>query len=144
MSGAAAPQTIHATCIAFEGRGLVILGPSGSGKSALALQLMGSGAQLVADDRTSIWAENDALWAKAPPGLPPLIEARGVGLLRVPVLHGPVRLQLAVEMGRDETERLPPLRHHTACGLSLPLVFRACGPHFPSALLQLLQHGRHA
>ena len=45
---------LHATCVAVDGRGLLILGPSGSGKSALALQLIALGAQLVADDRTRV------------------------------------------------------------------------------------------
>ncbi len=50
-SAVAAAGIVHASCVAFGGAGVLILGPSGSGKSALALALMGLGAALVADDR---------------------------------------------------------------------------------------------
>jgi len=46
-----ATTTIHASCVAVDGKGLLITGASGSGKSALALQLMAFGAHLIADDR---------------------------------------------------------------------------------------------
>ena len=37
-------QTVHGSCAALDGRAILILGPSGSGKSALALALMSLGA----------------------------------------------------------------------------------------------------
>ncbi|MGQ0611791.1 MAG: HPr kinase/phosphorylase [Paracoccaceae bacterium] len=136
---------LHASCVAHGGRGLLILGPSGAGKSGLALQLMALGAALVADDRTSLWLGPDnALWAGAPPGLPPLIEARFVGLLRVPEPSPPVPLALAADLGQTETQRLPPERRLSLLGQSLPLVFHAAGAHFPSALLHYLTHGRES
>lgn len=136
-------QTLHATTVSFHNRGVLIVGPSGAGKSALALQLMSLGAALVADDRTRVWVQDGLLMAAAPPGLPPAIEARGMGLLRVPALAPAVPLHLVVDMGPAETDRLPPLRHRTVMGLSLPLVFRVDGPHFSHSVLHLLIHGRH-
>lgn len=56
---------LHASCVALDGRGLLILGPSGSGKSALALELMALGADLVADDRTEIEGQGPDLVAAA-------------------------------------------------------------------------------
>lgn len=135
---------LHASCVALQNCGLLILGPSGSGKSGLALQLMALGAALVADDRTMVFMQDGALWAKAPPGLPPMIEARGVGLLPVPGLHSTVRLTLAVDMGRLETARLPPHRAYPALGFALPLVFHSPAAHFPSAILHYMRHGRHS
>ena len=77
-------KLFHASCVAWQGRGALILGRSGAGKSALALQLMALGADLVSDDRTELLAEADALTARAPATIQGLIEARGVGLMRVP------------------------------------------------------------
>ena len=46
---------IHATCISYRDNGILLIGPSGSGKSDLALRMMmNKGAQLVADDRTDV------------------------------------------------------------------------------------------
>ena len=50
---------VHASCVARDGRAVLIRGASGSGKSGLALQLMALGAGLVADDRTRLWREGD-------------------------------------------------------------------------------------
>ncbi|RJL18008.1 HPr kinase/phosphorylase [Paracoccus siganidrum] len=132
---------LHATTVAVEGRGLLILGPSGSGKSSLALQLMAVGAVLVADDRTDVAVEGGRLIARAPQALRGRIEARGVGILDAPV-SGPVPLALAVDLGRAEDQRLPPFRSHSVAGMSLPLVLGPYRPHLYAALRQLLLTGR--
>lgn len=142
MSGAV--ETLHATCVALEGKGLLILGPSGSGKSALALRLIALGALLVSDDRTRVEARDGRLWATCPkPDLAGLIEARGVGVLRAPA-RGETSLDLAVDLGRDEPDRLPARRSLTILGHALPLVLRARNDHFPEALMLYLRHGREA
>jgi HPr kinase/phosphorylase len=135
------PQVVHATCVALGDKGLLILGPSGSGKSGLALGLMATGAALVADDRVQLHRADDGLHAAAPPGLPPLIEARGIGLLRAP-LCAQVRVCLVVDMGQTETDRLPPARRVTLLGLQLPLVHKVESSHFPAAILHYLAYGR--
>ncbi|MDZ4096736.1 MAG: HPr kinase/phosphatase C-terminal domain-containing protein [Paracoccaceae bacterium] len=134
---------LHASCVQIEGRGLLILGPSGSGKSALALQMMALGAMLVADDRTIVTPAMGGLLAACPPALSGLIEARGLGLLRAGAT-GPVELALAVDLGQRETQRLPPKRQILLAGLSLDLVLGQDGCHFPAALLQFLRKGRQA
>lgn len=136
-------QPLHASCIALEGRGLLILGPSGAGKSALALHLMALGAVLVADDRVLLRAAGGQLWASAPPQLAGLIEARGTGILRAPALPE-VALHLVADLAQDEPDRLPPRRHICLAGVELPLALRVAAPHFPSALLHWLRHGREA
>lgn len=132
---------VHASCVAVAGRGLLICGPSGSGKSALALQLMALGAELVADDRVILQRRDAQVMAHCPPALQGMIEARGLGLLRArPLSAAP--LALVADLGAAETDRLPPRRHVAVLGLQLPLVLRADAAHFSFALLQYLRCGR--
>jgi len=133
---------LHATSVAVDGRGLLILGPSGSGKSALALRLIALGATLVSDDRTRIEADEGRLIATCPsPATRGLIEARGLGLLRAPSSDS-VALHLAIDLGRTEPDRLPPFREVTFLGCRLSLVLHPQNDHFPDALLLYLRHGR--
>ena len=101
---------IHASCVAIDGKGVLLLGVSGAGKSDLALRLIDSGARLVADDRTILFVKNDALHAKAPPSIKGLLEIRGVGIVKLPV-RASVKLALAVTLGR-EGARLPTLHFY--------------------------------
>ncbi|MGP3699250.1 HPr kinase/phosphorylase [Rhodobacter sp. NSM] len=134
---------LHASCVAAEGRALLILGPSGSGKSSLALSLIGLGALLVADDRTELEVRGEVLVARSPPALSGLIEARGVGILRAPAIHE-ARVTLAVDLGLQETERLPQSHNIQVLGRPLDLVLGQEGSHFSSALLLRLRSGRFA
>lgn len=139
----AAAQTLHASCVADRGRALLILGPSGAGKSALALQLMALGAGLIADDRTDLTLHDGHPVARCPAPLRGMIEARGLGLLRVdPAPPAPV--VLAVDLGRTETERLPPARTIDLLGTTVDLVLGVPGPHLAPALLHFLRGGRVA
>jgi HPr kinase/phosphorylase len=134
---------LHASCVAMAGRGLLILGPSGAGKSALALQLMALGARLVADDQTELALRDGALIARAPVPIRGLIEARGVGLLRAPVVEE-AEVVLVADLGQREDQRLPPWRKITILGKPVDLVLRAESDHFPAALMLYLAQGRQA
>ncbi len=74
--------TIHATTVAIEGAGVMLRGPSGSGKSDLALRLVHEGAQLVSDDQTMLFVEDGRLMAQAPPEISGKMEVRGVGIVK--------------------------------------------------------------
>lgn len=139
----ASPDLIrHATTVAVAGRGLMIIGPSGSGKTSLALMLMALGAELVADDRTRLWMDRrgSRVWADAPTALPPLIEARGVGLLHAQCC-GPVPLAAVADMGQAEVARLPAHRHTAILGQNVALFHAAGNAHFAYAILQYLRSG---
>lgn len=137
-------EILHASCVAVDGRGLLILGPSGSGKSGLAIRMIALGALLVSDDRTRVTREDGGLRASCPsPTGEGLIESRGVGLLRAPRAES-VPLALVVDLGQPETDRLPPFRTVTILGSALPLVLHAQNDHFPDALMLYLRHGRQA
>ena len=59
-------ETLHASCVAIDGRAVLIEGRPGSGKSDLALRLIDRGAKLVSDDYTVLVRERDRLFAQPP------------------------------------------------------------------------------
>ncbi len=133
---------IHATALAIGPRALLIRGPSGSGKSALALQMMALGAGLIADDRTCIEASPDGPpMASAPEAIRGMIEARGIGLLAAdPAPAAPIAA--VVDLATVETERLPDPRHTDISGHRVPLFHKVESPHFPAALMQYMIGGQ--
>lgn len=140
---AAGPLLIHASCVAVAGRAVLITGPSGSGKSAMALALMAAGAALVADDQTELSLESGRLLARCPPALSGLIEARGLGLLTCDPAP-PAEVALVADLSRPETDRLPPRRSITLLGQPVDLVLGQGNPHFPWAVLCYLKGSRQA
>jgi serine kinase of HPr protein (carbohydrate metabolism regulator) len=103
--------TVHASCVSIHGRGVLISGPSGSGKSDLALRLIDRGARLVSDDYTAIRRVGDRLLANAPESIAGRIEIRGVGIITFPAdAEIPVCLVALLD---STPERLPdgPGRH---------------------------------
>ena len=144
MPPTAVPQdTVHATCVAIAKRGILIIGPSGSGKSALGLALMALGAKLVSDDRTVLTNKAGILIANCPAAISGLIEARGLGLIHAQTLAS-AKIALVVDLGQTETHRLPPHRYTTLCGVTCDLVLGQQTPHFPSFLLAYMMGGRSA
>lgn len=129
MSGAPPERaSIHANALWLGETGLLIRGPSGSGKSALSLELIGLAcahgdfASLIADDRVLIESRNGRLLARPHPQIAGMIEARGMGVLRLPhepcgVIHALVDLTtppLVARLPEDEAGTA------TLLGVSLP------------------------
>jgi HPr kinase/phosphorylase len=137
---AAGGLILHASSVALDGRALLILGPSGSGKSGLALQLMALGAALIADDRTEVRLHDGHPTASCPAAIRGRIEARGLGLLRVEQAP-PAAVALAVDLGVTETARLPQVRHMALLGTDIPLLHKVETAYFPAALLHYLRGG---
>ena len=105
--------TIHASAVLVGPRAALIRGPSGSGKSRLALALLQAAthgvlpfARLVADDRAEVEPNNGRLLVRPAPALAGLIEVRGLGLRQVP--HEAVAVVgLVVDLGAADAARLP-------------------------------------
>jgi serine kinase of HPr protein (carbohydrate metabolism regulator) len=74
---------VRGTCICIEGYAVLLRGPSGSGKSDLALRLIDSGGELVADDYTDVEQSSGGLVAMAPAPIRGLLEVRGLGIIKV-------------------------------------------------------------
>ena len=133
--------TLHANCVALGGRAVLILGASGSGKSALALQLMALGGTLVADDRTELTATPAGLLARAPSAIRGRIEARGIGILNAAAVSD-VPVVLAVDLDKRGDDRLPPRRSRSILGHRVNLIHGQDGAHFPAAIRQYVMAGR--
>lgn len=98
-------ETLHASCVAIEGRAVLIEGPSGSGKSDLALRLIDRGATLVADDYTILARDGGVLRASPPANIAGQIEVRAIGIVEMPHV-GQVPVALLVRLV-ERPERMP-------------------------------------
>ena len=134
---------MHASCVAVSGRAVLITGPSGSGKSALALTLLAHGARLVADDQSEIFLDEGRVMARCPAPLSGLIEARGLGLLTAEPA-GPTEVVLVADLAEAEADRLPPRRKVTLLGTGIDLVLGRGNDHFAAAVLCYLKGTRQA
>ena len=136
---------VHATCVALRRRGrswraVLLRGPSGAGKSDLALRLIEGGARLVADDQTELVRRGKSIIATSPATLAGLIEARGVGIVKLArdqrVTRAPVAL--LVDLAPPERiERLPEPARERLLGVDLPVLMLAPFEASASAKLRL-------
>ncbi|MEM6387937.1 MAG: HPr kinase/phosphatase C-terminal domain-containing protein [Pseudomonadota bacterium] len=125
-------ELLHASAVAFGDGAALLIGPSGSGKSALALELMAYGGTLVADDRVSVERRPTGVWLDAPDALRGQIEARGIGILSCP--SAPAFLAVVVDLEVQETDRLPQTKETVIAGVSFPLLHKVESPSFAAML----------
>ncbi|VAX05033.1 hypothetical protein MNBD_ALPHA03-1123 [hydrothermal vent metagenome] len=135
---------VHGTGIFIDGKGVLIKGASGSGKSDLALRLMGFGAELIGDDYVEVSRMGqDQVVMQAPETIAGKIEVRNVGLLNVPFRHM-ARIDLVVELVLDvaSLERLPPQKVTLLDGAEIPCLdfyaFEASAPEKLRSALKIL------
>ena len=115
---------IHASCVEYQGKGILILGAPGFGKSDLCLKMiLNHGATLVSDDRVDLQKKEDEVFAAAPENISGLLEARGVGILRLPCLKK-IKIFAVVQIIPEEEklERLPQNEVYELMSVSLPLL----------------------
>jgi HPr kinase/phosphorylase len=123
---------VHATAIAIEGVAILLRGPSGSGKSDLALRLIDGGARLIADDQALLRRADNQVFVRAPAEIAGLIEVRGIGILHVDLINeAPIALVVDL-VPSTQIERIPDNRFERVLGLALPLItlapFEASAP----------------
>ena len=100
---------VHASAVSFSGKGILILGASGSGKSKLALALISCGAILIADDQVILNYNKNEIVLSAPKAIRGKIEARNIGILEVSSTKA--QLCLVVSLDKTEHNRLPKTKY---------------------------------
>jgi serine kinase of HPr protein (carbohydrate metabolism regulator) len=113
MTAAEADATIHASAVLVGSHAVLIRGPSASGKSRLAFDLILAGRAgiiaptlLIGDDRVHLSAADGVLVVRPAETLAGLLEVRGLGIRRIPFAgDGPVKL--VVDLDADDAARLP-------------------------------------
>jgi len=114
-------KKVPGTCVEVEGLGVLFRGPTGSGKSDLALRLIDSGSLLIADDYTELSLENAAIIARAPQTIRGLLEVRGIGILKI---GGALQTSLGVMIDLvtpEQVERQPLDQSEELLGVHVPL-----------------------
>lgn len=117
---------LHAGLIAVQvagaWRGALIQGPSGIGKSDLALRALETGFRLVADDRVLVFVSAGRLFGRAPDPLRGLIEVRGLGVFRhTPLVCAPITISVRCKPTPEAIERLPEPCAERLLGREVPL-----------------------
>ena len=120
-------QLVNGTALAWRGQGVLIRGPSGSGKSDLTLRLLDSGATLISDDVVEMKRVDSRLLLSFPPESPGELKgkivARGLGLVDVAAAPPEVELALVVEATPPaEVEILPESLESEWLGLSVTTI----------------------
>lgn len=139
----------HATCLQLvsgeQTLGVMLTGPSGVGKSALALRLIdcaGTGAgvdgllraHLVADDQVLLSVAGGKLLARAPARISGLLEVRGAGIVKLPDAVAETELAMVLQHApAGDVSRLPEAETIEICDIALPLHrFDFAGAHAPA------------
>jgi serine kinase of HPr protein (carbohydrate metabolism regulator) len=114
-------QPYQASCVVIGGRGLLIEGEPGAGKSSLALALLDRGAELVGDDSLLIEVRDGKLWTHPHPATRGLLEVRNLGLLPHPVRE---EAAVALVLRLDDTAPrfIDAAENCTILGMSLPQI----------------------
>jgi HPr kinase/phosphorylase len=127
-------HTIPGTLLNISEQGVLLRGPSGSGKSVLALSLLDRGHQLVADDAVWVEKEGDAILGRCPPLIQDFMAIKPLGLINVrKTLNAPCvcsRIPINLVINLDDTIQNPALEHEAYFSILHTAVPALTIPHF--------------
>jgi len=112
---------LQATCVAVGGRGVLIEGAPGTGKSSLALALIDRGAVLVGDDGVLVETGVGRVVASPHPNIAGKLEVRGVGIIDLPVAAA-VPIALVIHLDEDAPRYVEAAETREIGGIALPLI----------------------
>ncbi|MEZ5833050.1 MAG: HPr kinase/phosphatase C-terminal domain-containing protein [Dongiaceae bacterium] len=120
-------KLVNGTAVAWRGLGVLILGPTGSGKSDLTLRLIDAGATLIADDVVELKRAGEQLLLSFPPEGPAELkgqmEVKGLGIMSVAVAPPETPLALVVRATpREQVELVPESLESEWLGLSITTI----------------------
>lgn len=128
----------QATAVSYKNQALLITGPAGIGKTALALQLIEKGAKLIGDDIVDIFIKNNVLFCKAKQELKGIVEVRGLGLIGQLDVSKPTKVACVIRLNSQKTERFPEAQMMDLLGKKIPFFdFYACETNFIQVLYLL-------
>ena len=81
-------KSLHGCLLSIYGKGVLLTGESGMGKSEIALELIKRGHLLVADDRVDCYRVHNKIFGKSPDLLKEMLEIRGIGIINVSRMFG--------------------------------------------------------
>jgi len=110
----------QASCVAIDGRAVLIEGKPGIGKSSLALALLDRGATLIGDDGVCLELQGARIWAKPPPNIAGKLEIRNVGIVNLPVTEAALALVLLLDP--EAPRYVEQAEEKLVMGVSVPLI----------------------
>lgn len=139
-------QTISGVMVCLYGKGILLRGPSGIGKSECALKLLDRGHQLLSDDAVTIEKSDNQIIASAPELLSGRINVRELGIIHVEQHFGVQalckkhRVDLIIELVSEKSKQslnVLPLEYatQTLLGIEIPCVQLTPSPQRDIALL---------
>ena len=130
MKSAKSTESHHGVLINIFNKGVLLTGHAGIGKSSLALELIGAGHQLIADDIVDFHLDsNDTVIGTCPTMLEGLLHTRELGLIPIENLFGPhawqsqAKLDYVINIQENHHQKSalnPVLEQQRVCGKAIP------------------------